>query len=201
MNAWQSLRRTMDRLTLYLPMLVMAVLAMGSWWLVRSMPDLWSGSPERPIRKDPDYHLEKFSTQVFNAQGRRTSQVSGEEARHYPDTDELHIDAVRFVSVNEDGMQVLATAQRGIATGDGERVTLLGNVHVVREARGPNPRLELRGEKVIALQSQEKLLSDVPVEITRDRDRFTASRMDFDMKSGQYRLEGRVHGILQPRER
>ena len=114
----------------------------------------------------------------------RTSQVSGEKARHYPDTDELHIDKVRFVSVSDEGVQVLATALRGIATGDGERVTLIGNVHVVREARAANPRLELRGERVVALQSQERLQSDVPVEITRDRDRFTASTMDFDMKSG-----------------
>ncbi|TXI62281.1 MAG: LPS export ABC transporter periplasmic protein LptC [Limnohabitans sp.] len=201
MKAWQATRRALDRLTLYLPLLVMVVLAMGSWWLVRSMPDLWSSPAVTPVRKDPDYHLENFSTQVFNAQGRRTSQVSGEKARHYPDTDELHIDMVRFVAVSDDGTEVQATAQRGIATGDGERVTLMGNVHVVREARGASPRLELRGEKVVALQSQEKLLSDVPVEITRERDRFTASTMAFDMKSGQYQLSGRVHGLLQPRER
>lgn len=201
MKACQATRRALDRLTLYLPLLVMVVLAMGSWWLVRSMPDLWSSPAVTPVRKDPDYHLENFSTQVFNAQGRRTSQVSGEKARHYPDTDELHIDMVRFVAVSDDGTEVQATAQRGIATGDGERVTLMGNVHVVREARGASPRLELRGEKVVALQSQEKLLSDVPVEITRERDRFTASTMAFDMKSGQYQLSGRVHGLLQPRER
>ena len=199
MKACQATRRALDRLTLYLPLLVMVVLAMGSWWLVRSMPDLWSSPAVTPVRKDPDYHLENFSTQVFNAQGRRTSQVSGEKARHYPDTDELHIDMVRFVAVSDDGTEVQATAQRGIATGDGERVTLMGNVHVVREARGASPRLELRGEKVVALQSQEKLLSDVPIEITRERDRFTASTMAFDMKSGQYQLSGRVHGLLQPR--
>lgn len=199
MKAWQATRRALDRLTLYLPLLVMAMLAMGSWWLVRSMPDLWSAPSDSQVRKEPDYHLEHFSTQVFNAQGRRTSQVSGEKARHYPDTDELHIDVVRFVAVSDDGTEVQATAQRGIATGDGERVTLIGNVHVVREARGANPRLELRGEKVVALQSQEKLLSDVPIEITRERDRFTASTMAFDMKSGQYQLSGRVHGLLQPR--
>lgn len=201
MSSLLAVRRTVDRLTLYLPLAVMALLAMGSWWLVRSMPDLWSSPAVTPVRKDPDYHLENFSTQVFNAQGRRTSQVSGEKARHYPDTDELHIDMVRFVAVSDDGTEVQATAQRGIATGDGERVTLMGNVHVVREARGASPRLELRGEKVVALQSQEKLLSDVPVEITRERDRFTASTMAFDMKSGQYQLSGRVHGLLQPRER
>ena len=200
MNSWLALRRALDRLTLYLPLLVMAVLAMGSWWLVRSMPDIWGSPGERVLRKEPDYHLERFSTQVFNAQGRRTSQLSGDKARHYPETDELHIDEVRFVSVSDEGVQVHATAQRGIASGDGERVTLIGQVHVVREARGNNPRLELRGERVLALQKEERLLSQTPVEITRDRDRFVASTMDFDLKSGLYELDGRVRGLLQPRQ-
>lgn len=198
MNSLQALRRTLDRLTLYLPLVVMAVLAMGSWWLVRSMPDLWSTPAQTQVRKDPDYYLERFSTQMFDAQGRRTSQISGEMARHYPDTDELHIDRIRFLAVDEAGVEVRATALRGIASGDGERVTLLGQVHVVREASSTNPRLELRGERVVALQSREKLLSDAPVEISRNGDRFTASSMDFDLKSGQYQLGGRVRAVLQP---
>ena len=201
MMPWLAVRRTLDRLTLYLPLAVMALLAMGSWWLVRSMPELWSGPQDKPVRRDPDYHLERFSTQVFNAQGRRTSQVSGEKARHYPDTDELHIDQVRFVTVNDEGMELRATARMGIVSGDGERVTLIGSVHVLREAHGQSPRLQLWGEHVVALQNEERLYSQAPVEIMRDRDRFTASRMDFDMKSGQYLLDGRVRGLLQPRPR
>jgi len=201
MTSRWALRRALDRLTLYLPLLAMAVLAMASWWLVRSMPDLWGDASGRPVRKDPDYHLERFTTQVFNAQGQRIRSVSGDKARHYPDSDELHIDEVRFSAVNEEGVEVTATARRGIATGDGERVTLLGQVHVVRPAHGQTPRIELHGERLVALQKQEKLLSDLPVEILRDRDRFLANGLDFDMKSGQYQLSGRVRGTLQPQTR
>lgn len=201
MTSWLVLRRAMDRLTLYLPLLAMAVLAMASWWLVRSMPNVWGDAAQQPERKDPDYHLEHFSTQVFNAQGQRVRTVSGDKARHYPDSDELHIDLVRFSAVNEEGVEVQASALRGIATGDGERVTLLGQVHVVRPAHGQTPRIELQGERLVALQKQEKLFSDLPVEIVRDRDRFLASGLEFDMKSGQYQLSGRVRGTLQPNKR
>ncbi len=199
MNSWLAVRRALDRLTLYLPLAVMALLAMGSWWLVRSMPELWSGPAHKQVRQDPDYQLAHFSTQVFNAQGRRTSQVSGDKARHYPETDELHIEGVRLLTVNDEGVELRATALRAIASGDGEKVTLLGNVRVLREAGAGSARLELRGEQLVALQRQEKLQSLAPVEILRGEDRFTASRIDFDMKSGQYRLEGRVRGVLQPR--
>jgi lipopolysaccharide export system protein LptC len=200
MTSWLALRRALDRLTLYLPLLVMGLLAMGSWWLVRSMPELWAAAPPKTVRKEPDYHLEQFSTQVFDAQGRKIRQVSGDKARHYPEADELHIDGVRFAATNAEGVQVLGSARQGVASGDGERLTLTGQVQVVRPPHRQTPRLELQGERLLVLQKQERMLSDLPVEILRDRDRFTASGLDFDTRSGQYRLEGRVRGVLQPRE-
>jgi lipopolysaccharide export system protein LptC len=60
------------------------------------------------------------------------------------------------------------------------------------------PRIELRGEKIIALIKAEKLLSSDPVQITRGPDVFTANNMDFDIQSGQYQLSGRVRGTLAP---
>lgn len=198
MSVMRPLRDAFDRLSLYFPLLVMALLAMGSWWLLRLMPEVWNGSAERPQRKDPDYHLEHFSTQVFDATGRRTRQVGGEKARHYPDTDELHIDEVQFSAVNEAGAEVTGTARQGIATGDGERVTLIGQVHVISPAHGTTPRVEFRGERLVAWVKTQRLRSDERVEIWRDRDRFDAQGLDFDMKTGQYQLNGRVRGVLQP---
>jgi lipopolysaccharide export system protein LptC len=199
MRSWLVVRRALDRLTLYLPLLVMALLAMGSWWLVRSMPNLGVEGLPKTVRKEPDYHLERFSTQVFDAQGRRIRQLSGDKARHYPQSDELHIDALRFAAINEQGVEVWASARRGVASGDGERVTLLGQVQAVRPAHGPTPRIELKAERLLALPKQEKLVSDLPVDIVRDQDRFVASGLDFSTRTGQYQLSGRVQGILQAR--
>ena len=149
MTSWRVLRLALDRLTLYLPLLVMALLAMGSWWVVRSMPSVWSDEAPKPVRKDPDYHLENFTTQVFDAQGHRIREVHGEKGQHYPDVDELHIDGVRFFAVNEEGVEVRGTARQGIATGDGERVTLIGQAHVLRPAHKDVPRTEFFGERFV----------------------------------------------------
>ncbi len=199
MKAWQALRRALDRATLYLPLGVMALLAMGSWWLVRSMPELWRAPLAPTARTAPDYHFARFTTETFDAQGQRTHRLSGDEARHYPDSDELHIDRVRLASRNAAGQELLAEAQRGIVTGDGERVTLIEQVVLVRPALGQAPRLELRGEQVVALQKEQRLLSERPVQLLRGTDRFSAQTMDVNLQSGQHRLSGRVRGELQPR--
>jgi lipopolysaccharide export system protein LptC len=198
MSFKQRLQRLLDRLTLYLPMLVMAVLAMGSWWLARSLPALWNGPTVKPVRKEPDYHLERFSTRTFDASGRLTRQLGGEKARHYPQGDELHIDNVTFDALAEQGVRVTASARTGVVMGDDHKVIFSGDVLAVRQGPGSGSRLELRGSRIVVLQKEEKLLSENPVEIRRGVDVITAETMTLDMKTGQYQLAGQVRGTLVP---
>lgn len=194
-----SLGRVWDQITLYLPLGVMLVLAMGSWWLVRSMPLIREDNGPRPERTEPDYTLGRFSTEVFDAQGRRVRQMRGEQAQHLPDVQALQIEQVRLWAWSEQGDQMQVQARQGLASDDGDEVLLTGQVHAWRPARDQRPALALRGERVVALQKQERLRSDDPVQIWRGADRFEGQRMDFDMKSGQYELHGRVRALIHPR--
>lgn len=192
-------RRLLDRLSLYLPLILMGFLALGSWWLVRSMPDMVYADENKPLRKEPDYRLKNFWVKSFDTTGRMTREVGGDAGRHYPDVDEMHIDKVRIYAESEKNVKIHAQAQTGIATGDGERVTLVGQAQAIREADAQSPRTELRGERLLALPKQERLLSSDPVRITRDRDVFTAQTLNFNSQTGEYLLEGRVRGMLAPK--
>lgn len=193
------LRRLLDQLSLYLPLILMGVLALGSWWLVRSMPEMAHVDENKPARKEPDYRLEKFWVKSFDSTGRMTREVGGATGRHYPDVDELHIDQVRIYAESEKNVKMNAKAETGIATGDGERVTLIGQAVAIREADAQAPRTELRSERLLALPKQERLLSSDPVRIAREGDVFTAQTLNFNSKTGEYLLEGRVRGMLAPR--
>jgi lipopolysaccharide export system protein LptC len=199
MKAVGLFRRLLDQLSLYLPLIIMGVLALGSWWLVRSMPEMLYAHENKPVRKEPDYRLENFSVKSFDASGRMTREVIGDRGRHFPDVDEMHIDVVRVYAENETGVKIHAKAKTGVATGDGERVTLVGQAWVIRDADAQSPRMELRGERLLALVKEEKLLSSDPVEITRDKDVFNALTMNFNSQSGEYLLDGRVRGVLAPK--
>jgi lipopolysaccharide export system protein LptC len=194
-----AFRRLLDRLSVYLPLILMGFLALGSWWLVRSMPAIVYADENKPVRKEPDYRLENFSVKSFDKTGRMTREVIGDKGRHYPDVDEMHIDRVRIYAESDTGVKLNAHALNGVATGDGERVTLLGQAMAVRSADANSPRMELRGERLLAVVKEEKLLSSDPVEITRDKDVFNALTMNFNSKSGEYLLDGRVRGVLAPK--
>ena len=197
------LRTAWDRLSLYLPVILMGVLALGTYWLVRSAPVFMPAAAQRAATHDPDYFMKNFSVKTFDATGRLKSEVTGADARHFPDTDTLEIDQVRIRSFNEEGQLTIATANRALSNADGSEVQLFGNALVVRDAvdgkPGKNtPRLEFRGEFLHAFLNTEQVKSNKPVQLTRGTDRFTGDAMDYDNLARMMQLRGRVKGLLVP---
>lgn len=201
------LYRAWERLMLYLPVLVMGVLALGTYWLVRSTPVPEPDRPERVRGHEPDYFMEGFNVKSFDAAGKLRSEVMGAEARHYPDTQWLEIDAIRIRSFDAQGRLTTATARRGLTNEDGSEVQLMGDALVVREAipaskdRPEQARTEYRGEFLHAFMDTEQVKSHKPVELRRGKDVFTADSMDFDNVQQVMRLQGRVRGTLTPNSR
>lgn len=192
-----------ERLSLYLPVLLMGLLALGSWWLVRNAPRPQQPAQERPVSHEPDYYMRDFAVKSFDATGRLQSEIRGTLARHYADNDTLEIDQARMRSVNEEGRVVTARANRALSNGDGSEVQLYGNAIVTREAsapegRPPVPRLEFQGEFLHAWVNEERVRSDQPVTLKRGADTFTADSMDYDNLEQVMQMRGRVRGTLMP---
>ncbi len=197
------LRDAWERFLLYFPLVSMGLLALGTYWLVRSTPPVGGPVVQKPVSHEPDYFMENFSVRTFDAQGRLRTEVQGVSARHYPDTLWLEIDAIRVRSFDAQGRITTATAERGLTNEDSSEVQLMGNAVVVREADvGPGaiaaPRMEYRGEFLHAFMNTERVQSHRPVELLRGKDRFTADRMDFDNVDQALQLSGRVRGTLMP---
>ena len=197
------LRTAWEQLSLYLPVILMGVLALGTYWLVRSTPLLLPSEPEPPAQHEPDYFMRKFSVKTFDSTGRLKSEVLGADARHYPDTDTLEIDLVRIRSFNPQGGLTTASAQRALANADASEVQLLGDARVVREpmadkAGQRQSRMEFRGEFLHAFMNTERVKSHKPVTLRRGTDQFTADTMDFDNLERVMQLKGRVKGVLVP---
>jgi lipopolysaccharide export system protein LptC len=194
-----KLRRLLDALSLYLPLIVVAMLASGSWWLVRSIPALTSPEANKPVRQEPDYRLSDFSVKSFNATGQMTREITGKKAQHFPATENLQIEEIRIFAQNDNGSRMSAQALQGVASDDGTQVTLVGQAQAIQHAQENRPQIELRGERLVALPDEDRVLSDDLVHITRGRDVFTANTMNFNSNTGEYVLQGRVRGTLMPK--
>ncbi|MFN3569408.1 MAG: LPS export ABC transporter periplasmic protein LptC [Polaromonas sp.] len=204
-------RRTLDRVSrvwertaIYIPVLLMGLLALGTYWLVRNTPEALPAEGQRAVSSEPDYYMRKFGIKTFDEAGQLKSDVTGIEVRHYPDTDTLEIDKALIRSYSIEGRLTTSTGDRALTNGDGSEVQLIGNARVVRDASvGPDgkelQRLEFRGEFLHVFVNEERVKSHLPVVIRRGRDEFEGDTFAYDNLDRVADLKGRVKGVLVPR--
>ena len=192
-----------DRLSLYLPIGLMGLVALGTYWLVQRTPVNRVPTAATVARHEPDYFMKGFSVRTFAEAGRLKSEVFGAAARHYPDTDTVEIDAVRIRAFDDQGHLTTATANRALTNHDGSEVQLFGKAVIVREAQAnklgqATPRIEFRGEFLHAFLNTDRVVSNRPVELRRGSDVFRAESMDYDNQRQTMVMQGRVKGTLVP---
>jgi lipopolysaccharide export system protein LptC len=189
--------RLREALSAYLPIVLMALFALSTWWLVKNTPTPAEPQAAVPLRHEPDYTMERFSLHRFGPDGTLRVQIDGEQLRHYPDTDTLEIDTVR-VRINTPGRgATFATARRALVNGDASEVQLLGGAHVTSDA-GDGETIEFEGEFLHALLNSERLRSHLPVRVRRGASDLRADAMEYDNLSRTVQLKGRVRAALQP---
>lgn len=189
--------------TIYLPMLIIVLLALGTWWLASNTPSAAPQAQARPVKHEADYFMRNFALKNFESTGQLKSELLGAEGRHFPDTDVLEIDDVRMRSFAK-GQLTTATAKRAYSNGDGSEVQLVGNAVIVREGTtgadsSVRPRMEFRGEFLHAFRNVELVKSHKPVTIIRGTDQFVADSLQFDNIGRVLELQGRVKGTFNPR--
>lgn len=202
----RQMNRVMDQASIYLPVILMGLLAMGTYLLVRSAPSPDQADPARPATHDADYFMQRFSVKTFDPSGRLKSELQGREMRHFPDTDTVEIDQVNLRTYDDAGRLTVATAERGLSNGDGSEVQLFGNAVVVREASTvkagrTDPRLELRSDFLHVVTDTELIKTHKPVRILRGTDEFTADSLVYDNLNRVGQLQGRVRGVMTPAAR
>jgi lipopolysaccharide export system protein LptC len=198
------LGRWWDRLSIYLPVLMMGLLALASYWVVSQAPKPEPPRPQRPASSEPDYFMQDFAVRTFAADGSLQSELRGAALRHYPGTDRLEVDQVELRSVNPEGRLTTARAQRLLTNDEQSFYTLTGDVVIVREAQRladgrTLPRLEFRGQALTYFVTEERLESDQPVVMLRGTDRVSADRLRYAEDTRQADLQGRVRATLNPR--
>ncbi len=192
--------RVFDLATAYLPLLLMAVLAAGTWWLVRNAPDVDAVRAAPALRHDPDYVMTRFTVQRFGPDGALRTQIEGDVLRHYPDDDTLEIDGARIRAVGDNGAITLATAKRALSNGDGSEVQLRGDAHVQRPATAKDEAIEFRSEFLQAFRNIEQVRSNVPVVVTQGTSVVHAAGMNYDNLARVIDFVGPANGNFMPRK-
>lgn len=190
--------RLRDGLSAYLPLLVMTLLALASWWLVKNSPRGAATAEERPMGTDPDYAMEGFALERFAADGRLRLRIEGAYLRHFPATDRIEIENARIQAIAEDGRVTEAHAQRAIGNGDGSELQLLGGAEVTSHDADGVP-LVMRSEFLHAFFITERVRSHLPVLVRLGHSELRAGGLDYDHAARKLDLPGPLRAQLPAR--
>ncbi|NDY91906.1 LPS export ABC transporter periplasmic protein LptC [Ideonella livida] len=192
---WPSLLRELWGASL--PLLLMAVLAAGSWWAVRVAPKQERLAAPTPDATEPDYALESFTLWRYAPDGAFVAEIRGEQLRHRPVGDTLEVDVLRLDHRGADGRRTLASARQGWVGKGAEVVELRGGAHLSSALAGAEP-VFFQGEHFRYDSRVQRLSGDQPILARQGRSEFRAQALEYDGLAQRLTLKGPARVVLMP---
>ncbi len=190
--------RLREALASALPLLLMVLLAVGSWWLVRNAPQPLEPRPPAATRVEPDYTMTGFMVQRFGADGRLRVQIEGRQLRHLPAAGRLEIEGATIRAFAPDGRETVAIARLALADDKTTEVQLIGGARVqARSSRGEDAVLE--GERLLLYPQERRVRTDEAVRVRLGADEFVATGLEYRQDTGVLELLGPMRGVFAPR--
>ena len=190
--------RTEDRLAAAVSIVLLLILAGGSYFLAEFAADRGEPSGTRKITHEPDYFVDGLVLTKVNERGEPAFRLSAERMVHYPDDGRSEFTEPRMVSLDPARPLVELRAKTGSTDARGDETELSDGVVLVRHGSGTDPDLVVKSEVIVLSTKSEIAHTSHPVEIRHGTTSLTGVGMKFDNATRRLRLESRVRGSWQP---
>jgi lipopolysaccharide export system protein LptC len=181
-----------DRVALWFPLGIMALLAALSYWLDRSVQP---STPKRDgsTRHDPDYIVESFNATRLNSMGTPRHILAAAKMTHYPDNDSTLLERPHFTQLEKGHSPLHIMANSGQVSSNGKDLYFTGNVQVIREAYGNHSQFSLNTESLHVIPDQDLATTNKPVTIRESNTIVTAVGLKLDSRHRILKLTSRVN--------
>jgi len=176
--------------SLWLPLVILLLLAALSYWIERSVQLSDNGSGAE--RTDPEGIMENFDALSTDAAGRPHYRLTARQLKHYSGSKRTELESPRLVQFDAKTGEVSVVAQQATVSPDGDEVDLRGDVHVLRAARAGQSALSLVTARLLVFPKRDLLRSPGPVQISDANLNVRARAMEFNSKQRIIKLTGRV---------
>lgn len=186
-----------NRLTTAAPLLLVAGLALLTFWLdIIAQPharNLTGGS-----RLDPDYIVGNLSAVSLNAAGTASYTLAATKMVHYPDGDTTLLTMPKFVSYGTSNVPVTITADEAVVSANGKHVYLQNDVVLTRAAHGSNSELVVRTDFMHVIPDDKLALTDREVTLSDAATTVKAVGLEFNNETRVIKLLSNVRGAYDP---
>jgi lipopolysaccharide export system protein LptC len=186
--------RVLSGLSSWFPVLLLAVLAMLTYWLDAQVQRGGRAAGTGP--KEPDYYLEDFAATRFGKNGSVIQRLSAKKLTHYPEGIATDVIAPELINTQPGAAPMHVTANTGSLSPDNEHVYLQGNVVGVRDAIPGHSKMTIRTEYLHVTPRNEQAETNKRVTITDDNGTHVGGALEADNKARVIRLRNGVTGEI-----
>ena len=192
-------QRLLNRFSAWFPVLLLASLAMLTYWLDSQVQ---SGGPGKGAAgPDPDYFVEDFAATKFGKDGSVIQQLAARKLTHYPEGLPTQLVAPILTDTLPGKPPMRVRADAGRASADNEHVYLTGNVVAERDAEAGRSKITIATEYLHVQTKNEKTDTDRRVTITDAMGTHVGGAMEADNKARTLKLRNGVTGEIRPAAR
>ncbi|MES2105875.1 MAG: LPS export ABC transporter periplasmic protein LptC [Pseudomonadota bacterium] len=197
---------TADRFRLWLMVALLAVIALGSFWVLEVMRrNNEEGNSRSAPRTAPDYYVENFNFVKLSNDGKTNYHITGKRMTHRPRDDDYEVQQPQINTFDQDKTPVTVIADRAVieqknAAGqlakDSDEVHLFGNVSVERPDGPTSKRTKLESEYLLLLTDLNIMKTDKPVTLTSARAVIHAIGMEANSTTQEIQLLSKVRATF-----
>ena len=186
----------------FLPMLLMAVLTLGTYWMVQmNEPNL---DTEKQKRHVPDYIMDGIVVTTIGPEGNTKFRVVGQKLVHYEDDASSEIDWPIARRFHETKPAITVKSDKGFLDGDMTVLDLVGNASLTRPAQAASAtqagsaRLFMSSSKFTVLMNEDIVKTNRPVNLEQGLSIMTSQEgAIFDNVHQKLTMIGQVKGRIE----
>ena len=178
------------------PLLLLAALALLSFWLEHTLRE--EQKPPSLRQHAPDFLVENFTLNRFNAAGALEATLAAAKMLHYPDDDSTELLAPRIVQSKPDEPRLTLSADRATLSHDGEEVFLYGNVQLLRAGGAGHAEARMHTSFLHVVSGKSLVRTDSEVTIAEPERLLSARGMEYRNDTRQLFLREQVRGRFAP---
>ena len=186
----------------FLPMLLMAILTLGTYWMVQmNEPNL---DAEKQKRHVPDYIMDGIVVTTLGPEGNTKFRVVGQKLIHYEDDASSEIDWPIARRFHETKPAITVKSDKGFLDGDMTVLDLVGNASLTRPPQAAtatqagSARLFMSSSKFTVLMNEDIVKTNRPVNLEQGQSIMTSQEgAIFDNVHQKLTMIGQVKGRIE----
>ncbi len=186
----------MIRPTSWLPLAALTLLVALTLWL-NQLVQPQAARADGSRRHDPDLMVDDFNARALDLEGRVQYTLAARKMIHYPDDDSALLETVALEAFEPKQPKMSVTADRGRLEEGGERVTIEGNVVIIREGDERIEALRIMTDKLLVLPDAGKASTRSEVRMESPSAHAVAAGLELDNRARTVRLD-QVRATYKP---